>query len=558
VKNKFNRNDNQHCDGTAKTIKILNDENRGNYELKNKDLNSTINRHLYPNYNFVITIPHSCLVRDDVDVITTVFLKDTTYAAKNISKDHVDSTKKAKSFLKTRIRAMRISPEPKNNEAMNRIKKLDNKVRNYQRIMNKDEDEVYKKQFVTSAAFDMKPDEFPDKYLLSDHKSNTNQPSSRQYKVLLYHGDKFVDGKWHTMWIYGSPKLLADLAGEVRMFIDGTFETCPSQFYQSLMIHFIVQGHIMTGVYILLTGKHKELVRWALDVILALVEDMLHMKISWKIAMTDFEKAIVNALQEWAHDNNLLEFSVVCCHFHFCQIILRRAKKCGLSGLFSDQQIGMELRHFIARVMVLPFVPLIPVFEGEKSRVTVMFDTLVEKLVEKIHLKVTDVNHRNFVLMVLDQFVAYANRNYFDETSSFSISQSQWNLFELDDYRTNNNSEGLHNKARIEIGRKPNVLNWILIIKDYIIDDEGTSETIEFDPGSNQQYKKPKTINREFNIGRLKAVVIPGDPDSEYKFVVSLASTLINIDRYRTRDDVNDNVDDVLPIVGDDDNDVYG
>ena len=229
-----------------------------------------------------------------------------------------------------------------------------------------------------------------------------------------------------------------------------------------------------------------------------------------------------------------------------------------LGSLFSDQQIGMELRHFIARVMVLPFVPLIPVFEGEKSRVTVMFDTLVEKLVDKIHLKVTDVNHRNFVLMVLDQFVAYANRNYFDENSSFSISQSQWNLFELDDYRTNNNSEGLHNKARIEIGRKPNVLNWILIIKDYIIDDEGTSETIEFDPGSNQQYKKPKTINREFNIGRLKAVVIPGDPDSEYKFVVSLASTLINIDRYRTRDDVNDNVDDVLPIVGDDDNDVYG
>ncbi len=56
----------------------------------------------------------------------------------------------------------------------------------------------------------------------------------------------------------------------------------------------------------------------------------------------------------------------------------------------------------------------------------------------------------------------------------------------------------------------------------------------------------------------MKAVVISGDPDSEYKFVVSLASTLINIDRYRTRDDVNDNVDDVLPIVGDDDNDVYG
>ncbi|XP_068228079.1 uncharacterized protein [Palaemon carinicauda] len=58
---------------------------------------------------------------------------------------------------------------------------------------------------------------------------------------------------------FGSENNLRRLAKSDIWFLDGTFKTCPKQFYQIYTIHYIFQGQILPAVYALLPGKTTQI-----------------------------------------------------------------------------------------------------------------------------------------------------------------------------------------------------------------------------------------------------------------------------------------------------------
>ncbi len=51
-------------------------------------------------------------------------------------------------------------------------------------------------------------------------------------RILLGINHKFVEGKTHTMMLFGSKMMLHGLVSSEIIIIDATFKTCPAQFKQ--------------------------------------------------------------------------------------------------------------------------------------------------------------------------------------------------------------------------------------------------------------------------------------------------------------------------------------
>jgi hypothetical protein len=260
--------------------------------------------------------------------------------------------------------------------------------------------------------------------------------------------------------------------------------------------------------------------------------------------MSDFEAAIVRALTEFYHRHVAMfgvgcDMRVVCCYFHFGQLIVRRSRMCGLQALFGNDVIGQDLRRFVMCVMCLPYLPLTggePNEEGY-SRVTVAFNGFVACIYEKVN-NLVDVHLKNSVTPHLDKFIAYASRNYFDEESSFSVSQSQWNVSDLDDYRTNNHAEGRNNKVLVEVGQKANILDWIDNVIAVISDDIHVLNLVDFAPSQNTKGKKKAALDKDCNIGLWRHELDTGII-SDMDFIRKLAFRIVSLNEYVSRDDDN-------------------
>lgn len=213
--------------------------------------------------------------------------------------------------------------------------------------------------------------------------------------------------------------------------------------------------------------------------------------------MSDFEPAVLRALKQFRTDHQL-DFVVSCCMFHFCQLQLRNARKCGLVGMFSNmtERIGAKLRLFLSKVMALCHLPLQPanIVNPVNADNNVALDRPVivfRELSNVIRLDVTAafqakllsvqnvagitadqvllqsaaiLKERDDILIVLNLYIEYVNRNWMDAPTC--VAHSDWCVADLDDYRTNNNCEGLHNKALIDYKTKPLLNVWIQKTKE--------------------------------------------------------------------------------------------
>ena len=90
------------------------------------------------------------------------------------------------------------------------------------------------------------------------------------------------------------------------LLMDGTFKTCPRQFYQMFTIFAMVGGYAFPAVFILMTRKTEELYKAVFEKIIELNPLFRPVRV-----MSDFESAPVNALRM------LIFFTSTGCWFHF-------------------------------------------------------------------------------------------------------------------------------------------------------------------------------------------------------------------------------------------------
>jgi hypothetical protein len=150
---------------------------------------------------------------------------------------------------------------------------------------------------------------------------------------------------------------------------DGTYYSCPKNFYHLFTIFGIIQNNPFPLVYCLLTNKSELLY-------LELFKNVFNWtnKEILKYVIGDFEIAIKNAIH--SIKPNVLFFY---CYFHFCQTLYRKIVQFGFKNEYKNDG---EVNSFFKCMTALPFVPPGKVFE-EFSKLKNHYKSILNLQIEK-------------------------------------------------------------------------------------------------------------------------------------------------------------------------------
>lgn len=245
--------------------------------------------------------------------------------------------------------------------------------------------------------------------------------------------------------VFSTRKNIEYLCESSTWFIDGTFSTAPNIFVQVLTIIGLRSraGHpeevvAMPLVYAFLSGKKMELYKEVLEVVRDTVNRFnINPCVPTKI-MSDFELAIINACKEVFPN-----IPVSGCYFHLGQIIYRRIQDAGLQQRYRDP-LDRTIKRYTHRLLALAFVPVADVPDA--------FDQLRARCPQELH-------------EVYDDFKEYyisgrpaqgRGRNRRPGVQP-RYPPAMWNQYQTainKSHRTNNVSEGWHNRFRVVVGKK--------------------------------------------------------------------------------------------------------
>ena len=147
------------------------------------------------------------------------------------------------------------------------------------------------------------------------------------------------------MLISGSQRGMNFMSNCSRWYMDGTFDTLPSQFLQLYIIHGIKNGTNVIGFYALVTNKRQ-----------VTYEQMFqHGKCFTGIATPtsiniDFQMAAINGCRS-QFPLSLLS----CCFFHLCQNVFKKVQANNPSNLYNNDVV---FRTNIRMISALAFVPV--------------------------------------------------------------------------------------------------------------------------------------------------------------------------------------------------------
>lgn len=311
---------------------------------------------------------------------------------------------------------------------------------------------------------------------------------------LLYdtYEDEDYENEFGRIIIFATNENLRNLFRSRIWFVDGTFSCAPSIFFQVFAILAAVsqpaaRGQVQTiglpFVYALMETKQEGAYRIVFQIIIQRARE-INLEIAMPaIIMSDFELAIINAARHLIGVE-----SVRCCFFHLGQSIYRQVQSRGLQIAYSNPD-DRTIRDYVHMIIALAFVPV--------------------ESVEQCFLQIQ--NEIPADLLPVSQ--------YFDETYVRGIpargrrrrlpprySPTLWNQYNSvlsQTARTNNISEGYHNRLQVVIGKNhPSLYAFLVELKKEQSDSEIMIRQIQV----GQKVKKgqdPKRKKREEQIFQI-------------------------------------------------------
>ena len=159
--------------------------------------------------------------------------------------------------------------------------------------------------------------------------------------------------------IFGDSENLAALKWHKKLWLcDGTFNVCPSQFYQLYSIHIQIGGFYPACVYAVLSNKKEATYRRFLVALQFLTDNIMPEQI-----LLDFEQAALNAFS-----NAYPQSQIKGCYFHLCQSFNRKISEIGL------QRFNERNPEFALNLKMLPALSFLP-----EEMVTASFDLVIEE-----------------------------------------------------------------------------------------------------------------------------------------------------------------------------------
>lgn len=277
------------------------------------------------------------------------------------------------------------------------------------------------------------------------------EPANLQDLIIPLEYTKFDDGTLFLLYdsgpgkdricVFGTQQNLELLSLSHSFFSDGTFSTAPSRLFQQIYtIHAIHFGSIVPLIYALLPNKTTQTYGRLFQTI-----KNLRPQIDPLIWMTDFEQAVITAIQE-----NFSATTTTGCFFHLQQCVWRKVQQFGLVSAYKEEDgnFAMSVRSLAA----LAFVPEQDVETAYEELIShEEFDQRVQPIADYFE----------------DTWIGRPNRHGPRRAPIYPI--RLWNVYQRTlngEHRTNNNIEGWHRRFQSVIGCfRPSIFRCINALK---------------------------------------------------------------------------------------------
>lgn len=158
---------------------------------------------------------------------------------------------------------------------------------------------------------------------------------------LLFKNDKII--------IFGTFVFFKLICTSQHLFVDGTFSTFPSIFYQLFSFHFLLGNTNFPALFCLLSDKKASTYIELLQIITNIASHH-HLDFAPKHVYCDFELAIFRAFC-----TVFPSIRVHGCYFHYTQSLYRKIQNIGLDNSFKS---NTAFHYFAKGLMILPLIPL--------------------------------------------------------------------------------------------------------------------------------------------------------------------------------------------------------
>ena len=159
--------------------------------------------------------------------------------------------------------------------------------------------------------------------------------------------DVVIQGEWAQTWaglpflsyqdanwgitVFATNANIRILGRCQTVFLDGTFQSCPSPYGQVVSMHGLYHGRAIPLAICLCEGKTIGHYRAILRHLKQRIRDLTGRAFRPASVVCDFEQALITAVQ-----TELRRSRVSGCYFHFTQSMWRRVQELGLSGRFKN------------------------------------------------------------------------------------------------------------------------------------------------------------------------------------------------------------------------------
>ena len=270
------------------------------------------------------------------------------------------------------------------------------------------------------------------------------------------------------MIVFGTKENLRLLCEVDTIYVDGTFRTCPTLFYQIFSLHGFKNGKQFPLVYALLPDKTRQTYSRLFELVKQKVVSF-GLSLDPSKFLGDFELAIKQSVDLTFP---LAEFKG--CYFHFTQALMRKFQTIGLQVAYRSDE---EAKQFLRKTAALAFVP-----------------TKFVRLAWQ-GIKASAPSH----LPRIEEFIEYFESTWL--VGSFPL--SMWNIHDNDEYRTNNHVEGWHKRLKSLVGKAhPNIYEFVEVIKK----EQTATEILiaQLGAGATVPKRSSKTIVTDKKIKELR------------------------------------------------------
>ncbi|CAK9292085.1 unnamed protein product [Gordionus sp. m RMFG-2023] len=146
--------------------------------------------------------------------------------------------------------------------------------------------------------------------------------------------------------IFGTARMLRLAERADKIYMDGTFYSAHSLYYQLYVIHVLYHKVMIPIVYALLPNKNKETYTKVLRVLIKYCGDN-NIWLSPSLAQTDFENVAISALNDV-----FPTMAIKGCYFHFSQALWRKCQTLGLSASYMGHS---DIHKVVRRMSTIPF-----------------------------------------------------------------------------------------------------------------------------------------------------------------------------------------------------------